>query len=125
MGVADRGWCDPDLDPARRRADPSRVTTPARRRPCAWAGKRRRAPCVGAESAVRGRGERRAWAGKRRPLEERPRVRCAKMRGPDRRVRFVNAGVLEVELAQPPVALKLPRTDVVHGETLVDDYFWL
>jgi oligopeptidase B len=32
---------------------------------------------------------------------------------------------LEVPLAQPPVARKVPRTEVVHGETRVDDYYWL
>lgn len=26
---------------------------------------------------------------------------------------------------KPPIAKKHPKTDVVHGETLVDDYFWL
>src|SRR5258706_1747706 len=28
-------------------------------------------------------------------------------------------------LPAPPVARRLPRTDVVHGERRVDDYFWL
>jgi oligopeptidase B len=28
-------------------------------------------------------------------------------------------------LAQPPVARKVPKTDVVHGETRLDDYFWM
>jgi oligopeptidase B len=31
----------------------------------------------------------------------------------------------ETETAQPPVAQKTPKTDVVHGETRIDDYFWL
>lgn len=28
-------------------------------------------------------------------------------------------------LSAPPVARRVPKTDVVHGETRVDDYFWL
>ena len=28
-------------------------------------------------------------------------------------------------MAQPPIARKVPKSDVVHGETRVDDYFWL
>src|SRR5262245_48741778 len=27
--------------------------------------------------------------------------------------------------AVPPVAARIPKTDVVHGETRVDDYFWM
>ena len=32
---------------------------------------------------------------------------------------------IDPEAASPPRASKVPRTSVVHGETLVDDYFWL
>ncbi len=32
---------------------------------------------------------------------------------------------LAVTDTQPPVAKKVPKTDVVHGDTRVDDYFWL
>src|SRR5262245_11753624 len=37
----------------------------------------------------------------------------------------MNAGASDLTTAAPPVARKQPKTDVVHGETRVDDYFWL
>ncbi len=32
---------------------------------------------------------------------------------------------MEASNPEPPVAQKTPKTDVVHGETRIDDYFWL
>ncbi|HWR16367.1 MAG TPA: S9 family peptidase [Terriglobales bacterium] len=29
------------------------------------------------------------------------------------------------DLSKPPIAKKVPKTDIVHGENRVDDYFWL
>jgi oligopeptidase B len=31
----------------------------------------------------------------------------------------------DVEAVQPPVAARVPRTEVLHGDTRVDDYYWL
>src|SRR5262249_41274855 len=35
------------------------------------------------------------------------------------------ADELSAKVAEPPVARRVPRTDEVHGDTRVDDYFWL
>ena len=32
---------------------------------------------------------------------------------------------IEAGNPEPPIAKKIPKTDLVHGETRVDDYFWL
>src|SRR5438552_15739855 len=32
---------------------------------------------------------------------------------------------LEATLAQPPVARRIARTEIVHGETHTDDYYWM
>src|SRR5258707_8411719 len=32
---------------------------------------------------------------------------------------------LDAGAAKPPVAKKVPKTTLLHGETLVDDYYWL
>ncbi len=32
---------------------------------------------------------------------------------------------LNPRLASPPVAKKVPKTTAIHGDTLVDSYFWL
>ena len=36
-----------------------------------------------------------------------------------------NQSMLGDKLARPPVAKKIPKTTQIHGETRVDDYFWL